>query len=296
MKVTCTSADASPGSTDNMIVQQRIEGKDLQCLAWGTGSAKDFTISFYVKSSRVGNASFAILNNDNSNQMVSFPYSITKQDTWEYKTITVPAYPSGTFDNDNARSMQLEWWLNSGTNYTGAGSHQTTWASLSQTHRNAHNLAIGREVNDTWQLAGVQMEIGRNATEFEHRSFSEELALCQRYYCKSYNPERSPGAGTSDGLQVIRNYDPSNSRSDHPAGVQFPVTMRDVPNITLYSQNGTANRYTVGNTTAGSFANQGGTISNILLKGTGSIGAISFSTTVPAAAFAYFHYTAESEL
>ena len=147
-----------------------------------------------------------------------------------------------------------------------------------------------------WMITGIQLEVGSNATEFEHRSYGEELALCQRYYCKSYKPYQSPGAGTSDGLQVIRNYDASNSRSDHPAGVQFPVTMRDVPNITLYSQNGTANRYTVGNTTAGSFVNQGGTVSNILLKGTGSIGAISFSTTVPAAAFAYFHYTAESEL
>ena len=183
LKVTCTSANASPGSTNNMIVQQRLEGRDLQCLAWGTGSAKDFTISFYVKSSRTGNASFAVLNNDNSNQMVSFPYSITKQNTWEYKTITVPAYPFGAFDDDSNRSMQIEWWLNSGTHYSGAGAtHQTTWASLSQSQRNAHNLAIGREVNDTWQIAGVQMEIGRNATDFEHRSYGEELTLCERYF------------------------------------------------------------------------------------------------------------------
>ena len=184
LKLTCTTAKPSPGGGNNMIVQQRIEGRDLQCLAWGTGSAKDFTISFYVKSSRTGNASFAVLNNDNSNQMVSFPYSITKQNTWEYKTITVPAFPFGAFDDDSNRSMQIEWWLNSGDTYTGAGTHQTTWASLSQTQRNAHNLAIGREVNDTWQIAGVQMEIGRNATDFEHRSYGEELSLCQRYYGK----------------------------------------------------------------------------------------------------------------
>ena len=296
LKVTCTTAETSPGSTDNMIVQQRLEGRSLQCLAWGTDSAKEFTISFYVKSSKTGNASFAVLNNDNGNIMVSFPYTILSANTWEYKTITVPAYTAGAFDNDNARSMQIEWWLNSGTHYTGAGTHQTEWAALSQTERNSSNLGIGRAVNDTWQIAGVQMEIGRNATDFEHRSFSEELALCQRYYCKSYNPERSPGAGTSDGIQVIRNYDPNNSRSDHPAGVQFPVTMRDIPNITFYSQNGTVNKFTIGNTTCGSFVNQNGAMGNILLKGTNSIGGISFSTTVPAASFAYFHYTAESEL
>ena len=95
---------------------------------------------------------------------------------------------------------------------------------------------------------------------------------------------------------MIRNYGPSNSRSDHPAGVQFPVTMRQITGITFYSQSGTANRYTVGNTTAGAYVNQGGTISNILLKGGSGIGAISFSTTVPPASFAYFHYIAEAEI
>ena len=184
LKLTCTTADASPGTSDNVIVQQRLEGHDLQCLSWGTGSAKDFTISFYVKSSRTGDATFTVLNTDNGNIMVSFPYSITKQNTWEYKTITVPAYTAGAFDDDPNRSMQIEWWLNSGSQYTGAGTHQTQWAALSQTERNASNLAIGREVNDTWQLAGVQMEIGRNATDFEHRSYGEELSLCQRYYGK----------------------------------------------------------------------------------------------------------------
>ena len=221
LKVTCTTADASPDSTNNIIVQQRLEGRDLQCLAWGTGSAKDFTISFYVKSSRTGNASFAVLNNDNSNQMVSFPYSITKQNTWEYKTITVPAFPFGAFDDDSNRSMQIEWWLNSGTHYSGAGAtHQTTWASLSQTQRNAHNLAIGREVNDTWQIAGVQMEIGRNATDFEHRSYGEELALCQRYFFKLSNS------------RLIMGYKRHDGSSNFPVNTPVPMRASPTPSLT----------------------------------------------------------------
>ena len=187
--------------------------------------------------------------------------------------------------------------------YSGSGNwekviHEFTIDSAVPGSATYFSILIGRNMSHVgvnyW--TGFQLERGRNATDFEHRSYGEELALCQRYYCKSYKPEQSPGAGTSDGIQIIRNYDPNNGRSDHPAGVQFPVTMRDVPNITLYSQNGTANRYTVGNSTAGAYVNQGGTISNILLKGTNSIGAISFSTTVPAAAFAYFHFTAEADL
>ena len=224
LKLTCTTAKPSPGGGNNMIVQQRIEGRDLQCLAWGTGSAKDFTISFYVKSSRTGNASFAVLNNDNSNQMVSFPYSITKQNTWEYKTITVPAFPFGAFDDDSNRSMQIEWWLNSGDTYTGAGTHQTEWDALSQTERNASNLGIGGAVNDTWQLAGVQMEVGSQATPFEHRGYADELARCQRY-CY---------AAVADGS--VDNYAPlANGRfyntNDAQFNIFFPVTMRTAPTL-----------------------------------------------------------------
>ena len=219
LKLTCTTTKPSPGGGNNIIVQQRIEGHDLQSLAWGTSSAKEFTISFYVKSSKTGNASFAILNNDNSNQMVSFPYSITKQDTWEYKTITVPAYTAGAFDDDNARSMQLEWWLDSGDTYTGANTHQTQWAALSQTERNASNLALGRQVNETWQIAGVQMEIGRNATDFEHRSYGEELALCQRYFFKLSNS------------RLIMGYKRHDGSANFP--VNTPVSMRAAPTPTL---------------------------------------------------------------
>ena len=213
LKLTCTTAKASPGGGNNMIVQQRLEGHDLQSLAWGTSSAKEFTISFYVKSSKAGNASFAVLNNDNSNIMVSFQYTISSANTWEYKTITVPAYTAGAFDDDNARSMQLEWWLNSGDTYTGAGTHQTEWAALSQTERNASNLGIGGAVNDTWQLAGVQMEVGSEATPFEHRSYCDELARCQRYYQE---------AGV-----ILSNTSPDR----YYATINLPVTMRDSPTI-----------------------------------------------------------------
>ena len=224
LKVTCTTAKASPGGGNNMIVQQRLEGHDLQSLAWGTSSAKEFTISFYVKSSKAGNASFAVLNNDNSNIMVSFQYTISSANTWEYKTITVPAYTAGAFSDDNARSMQLEWWLNSGDTYTGAGTHQTEWAALSQTERNASNLGIGGAVNDTWQLAGVQMEVGSKATPFEHRGYADELARCQRY-CY---------AAVADGS--VDNYAPlANGRfynsNDAQFNIFFPVTMRTAPTL-----------------------------------------------------------------
>ena len=251
LKLTCTTAKASPGGGNNLIVQQRIEGHDLQSLAWGTSSAKEFTISFYVKSSRTGNASFAVLNTDNGNIMVSFQYTISSANTWEYKTITVPAYTAGAFDDDNARSMQIEWWLNSGDTYTGAGTHQTEWAALSQTERNASNLGIGGAVNDTWQLAGVQMEVGSQATPFEHRSYGDELAMCQRYcyvlgsHNSTENYERFDG-----GI--------ANSSTSARLFIKHPVVMRSTPTMST----STASQFKISNTMDSYSVSSISTISN----------------------------------
>ena len=181
LKITCTTADVSPGASDNLNLQQRIEGRDLQSLGFGTGGAKQFTVSFWVKSNKTGNASFAAMHTDASNKLVSFQYTISSADTWEYKTITVPANTTDAFDNDTNRSMQVEWWLGSGSNFTG-GSHQNTWAALDNTKRNASNLGVGGAVDDYFQITGIQLEVGAKATSFEHRSYTDELLRCQRYY------------------------------------------------------------------------------------------------------------------
>ena len=208
LKITCTTADASPGTTDNINLHQRIEGRDVQSLAFGTSSAKQFTVSFYVKSNKTGNASFAVLHTDGSTKMVSFQYTISSANTWEYKTITVPANTADAFDNDSNRSMQVEWWLSSGSTYTGGGSHQTTWAALSQTKRNASNLGIGGAVNDYFQITGIQLEVGEKATPFEHRSFSDELARCQRYYqqingTSAYTLYGNGRAGSTTNVRIL---------------------------------------------------------------------------------------------
>ena len=115
--------------------------------------------------------------------MVSFQYTISSADTWEYKTVTIPANTADAFDNDANRGMTIEWWLGSGSTYTG-GSHQNTWAALANTKRNASNLGIGGAVNDYFQITGVQLEVGAKATPFEHRSYTDELQKCLRYFVR----------------------------------------------------------------------------------------------------------------
>ena len=295
IKYDCTTANTSLASGSELWIAQKIEAQNLQHLDYDRTSCRDCTFSFYMKTNKTGVYTVEIFQAD-ANRTIGFEAEVT-QTGWARYEFVVPGDPSGTINNDNGIGLWLFIWMATGTSKTSGTFTNGKWAGNVTSNRlSPSQVNFADSTSNELYITGYQFELGRNATEFEHRSFGEELALCQRYYCKSYKPEQSPGAGTSNGIQVIRNYDPNNSRSDHPAGVQFPVTMRDIPNITFYSQNGTANRFTVGNSTCGSFVNQGGTIGNILLKGTGSIGGISFSTTVPAASFAYFHFTAESEL
>jgi hypothetical protein len=180
-KLTCTTADASPAAGDYALLYYSIEAQNLQHLGFGTADAKSLTLSFWVKSNKTGSASAELIQDDNSNKLFSNSYTINSADTWEYKTISIPADTAGIINNDNGAGLNLGIWLNSGSSYTG-GSHATTWAALNQTNRNVSNLAVGGAVNDYFAITGVQLEVGDVATPFEHESFGQTLAKCQRYY------------------------------------------------------------------------------------------------------------------
>ena len=180
-KATCTTADSSPAASDHAYFRHRIEAQNLQGLGFGSSAAKSTTISFYVKSNKTGNASFNVLQPDSSFKMVGFQYSISAANTWEYKTITIPGDTSGTINNDNGNGLQLEWWFNSGTDWS-SGSHQATWTANVSGNRNPSNLGVGGATSDNFAIAGVQLEVGEVATAFEHRSYGDELTRCERYF------------------------------------------------------------------------------------------------------------------
>jgi len=180
-KLECTTANASPGSGSVLAIDLMLEAQNLQRLGYGTSGAKVATLSFYVKSNKTGAATVTILQPDNSNRCINPSYTINAADTWERKTITLPADTSGVINNDNGRGLVIEMWLNSGSTYTG-GSNQNDWTTLDNTNRNASNLGLGGSTADYWQITGVQLEVGSKATPFEHRSYSDELSRCQRYY------------------------------------------------------------------------------------------------------------------
>ena len=183
MRWQCTTADASLGASDFMYMAHRFEGKDVQDLAKGTSSAKPVTVSFWVRSTVTGSYSFRLVDNQN-NRQIGQNYTVNQADTWEHKTMTFAGDTTGALSNDNSNRFSMLWWLAVGSNRT-SGAIPTSWETMTTADEAAGQTAnIASSTSNNFFITGIQLEVGRNATEFEHRSYGEELALCQRYYQK----------------------------------------------------------------------------------------------------------------
>jgi hypothetical protein len=172
--------DISFGSGPNAVwTKHVVEGQNSANLGLGTSEASDFTVSFWVKSTKTGTITVNLKSSD-SNLSYTTAANISSADSWQKIVKTIPGPTSGTFNTDTTAGLQLiiTWSIDSGWIAT---STLDTWNSgnfSGSTTQSKMLLADG----DIIYLTGVQIEKGKNATDFEHRNYGEELALCQRYY------------------------------------------------------------------------------------------------------------------
>jgi len=239
IKFLWTTANASLSSNSFLQMHQSIEGQMLQQIKKGTSNAESLTISFWVKSNKTGTYIVQLYDIDNT-RMISKSYIINSADTWEKKTITCDGDTTGALDNDNGRSLDLIFALCAGTDQS-SGTLQTTWGTAVTANRFVGQVNLADAINNYWQVTGIQLELGENATPFEHRMYSQELAMCQRYYCKSYDTTTAPATNTSNGINII-------GGSTQASGYQymclvFPQDMRTTPSITFYRDNGADNTW-----------------------------------------------------
>ena len=226
-KYLVTTAKTPLDASGLVLHTYKIEGQDLAPIAKGSSGAKSFTVSFWVKSNKTGTYVVEFYDSDNSRR-ISKSYTIDAADTWEQKTITVEGDTSGALTLDNSASINFQWALAAGSTFTSTGTLGTTWAANSNGERYVGQVNVADATNNYWQITGVQLEVGDTATPFEHRSYGEELALCQRYYVQW------TGATGNNYIPIANGVATNTTISDSFA--HLPVPMRANPSCS-YSGN-----------------------------------------------------------
>ena len=224
LRLDTTTAEASAGSAgEQTTIEQRIEGQNLQQFLKGTANAKPFTLAFWVKASKTGSNLQVNLRDGDNTRQVGGTYNIDAADTWEKKVINFPADTTGAFDNDNAASLTIEWFLDGGSNFSG-GAVPTAWEASANADRNVTNFDLAGSTDNDWALTGVQLEVGTFDTNtipsFPFESFSNNLQRCQRYF------ENHTASGSA---QIAHAFGSSSAR----CYFQYRTKKRTAPTITL---------------------------------------------------------------
>ena len=219
IKIKTNTVESALASDEIFHVSQRIEAQDLQHLKYGTSSALPTTLSFWVKAYQTGTYAINVYKPDSPNRQITATYTISASNTWEFKTMTFPGDTAGGgITDDTGTGLQIYWLLATGTDYTGTTS--TSWDNYANGgFANGQAVNIMSSTDNYFYLTGVQFEVGSQATAFEHRSYVEELRLCQRYFVKN---TLVSGCGKA-----------YNSASDgFRWWVSFPTQMRNTPTMT----------------------------------------------------------------
>tara|TARA_R110000744_G_scaffold361178_1_gene468863 strand:+ start:242 stop:1342 length:1101 start_codon:yes stop_codon:yes gene_type:complete len=223
LRIDCTTTASLSADSLLYALCTGIEGQDVQQLKKGTSNAEAVTISFYVKSNKTGTYVLEVYDGTNTRH-IGKTYTINSANTWEYKTLTFVGDTTGAIANSNAFGMGLFFWVSGGSNYT-SGTLPSGWSSVTTANRAAGlNVNIADNTANDWAITGVQMEVGSVATPFEHRSFGEELALCQRYH---YRAGKAESAYTNFGQGW------ATAARAGTIQIPLPVEMRAEPSVTI---------------------------------------------------------------
>ena len=294
-KVDCTTADTSVDANNIQYVGTAIEGQNLQYLKYGTSSAENMVLSFWVKSNKTGTYGVALINNESTEKLYSQTYTILSADTWEKKTLSYVGDTSNGFDNDNGNSLLIQWYLVAGSGKT-SGSSQT-WGSNTQANRAAgQTVNLADSTANEWFITGIQLEAGTTASDFELLPFDVQLNRCKRYFEKSVQYSTTPANGadspTNGGANGWIAFNTSNIRTP---SISFKCEKRATPSIVIYrGSNSTSGN--MGWFNGSSWQDGGNTINKIRPKG--FYGAYESNSTFTqfSGYLMDFSWTADSEL
>ena len=193
LKLACTTADTSIAAGEYAILAQYLEGQDVQRFKKGTSAAEEITVSFYVKGNAT--ATYTVELEDNGNgRYNSQEFAVTTG--WTRVIKTFAADTTGALTNDNANRLRLNFWIHAGSSYTGGDHTDNVWHTTANKRVGDNATSFYDSTSRTLQITGLQMEVGDTATDFEHRSYGDEVVKCQRYF----NYIRHGGVANNAGL------------------------------------------------------------------------------------------------
>ena len=232
LKIDCTTADTSLASNEEVYIQQKIEGFDVQRMQKGTSGAKAYTLSFWAKSVKTGTYICRLLGRDNTTSNVSKAYTISDTN-WNKYTINFPADTDSSRkdDNNNGEALRVMWYLVAGSGIN-TGTLQETWAGSSDSGAATGQVNFADSTSNIFYLTGVQLEPGSTATEYEHRSYGDELHRCQRYY-------QVLASGSAKYIGLCMHY----SSTIGTMAMQWPTRMRAAPTLDFKSGSGIGDLY-----------------------------------------------------
>tara|TARA_B100000575_G_scaffold239196_1_gene201701 strand:+ start:809 stop:2272 length:1464 start_codon:yes stop_codon:yes gene_type:complete len=217
-KFDCTSA-RTPTNNEMLEFEQRIEGRNLQRFAKGQSFARQFALSFSVKTNVTGTYVVLLLDSQNS-RMCMKTYTVSDSN-WNRYSLIFPADTTGAWDFSTSTRLSVKFVLMSGSDFT-SGTAQTTWGSAVDANSRVGQTAnVGSSTSNEWYITGVQLEAGPVVTPYEHKDYTDVLRECMRYLYTT----GTLGTGVWNGANSFF------------CAVSTPVPMRDHPGITMYTGN-----------------------------------------------------------
>jgi len=232
-KVQTTTADTSLDSGSVYMIRYIFEGQDVQDFAKGTSDAKQYALSFFVKTTNLTGTFVVELIDAVNTRHCCKSYTVSSAGSWQKVELIFPADTTGAITSDNAGRFEMNFYIGAGSGYT-SGTLQTTWGGRSgDANRAAGQTAqIASSTSNRFQITGVQLEVGSVATDFEHRSFHDELLRCYRYYNK-----KNPGYGR---IGHMASTDVISFIMDLPCEMRASPTITNEVGLYFAKQNGVA--------------------------------------------------------
>jgi len=237
-KVDVTTADSSPDADDWSRLNIRIEAQDMKPFKKGTSNAEKYTLAFWVKATKTGTNTIELFDADNT-RSIGGSYTISSSNTWEHKVVNFAADTTGAFADDNGEGLRISWSLSAGSNYT-SGTLPSAWESSTVANTAPNQVNHFDSTSNNFHITGVQLEVGEYTSStlppFQHESFGDSLARCQRYYY--FHVSEGINNDTDTTISLSSQYNSSSVKGF----ITFPTRMRATPTL---DQNTGANMYRV---------------------------------------------------